>query len=234
MKGKKLVIILMGPPGAGKGTQAILLSEKFQLYYFETSKILEEVFQQQKKGKTIKIKNEIYSIEKEKKLWLEGKLCSPPFVTFLVKRKIKKLFLEGQNLLLAGSPRTLFEAKEIMPFLEKLYGKQNIKILLLQISEKETLERNSKRRICELFRHPIVYLKENAKLKYCPLDGSKLLKRKGLDDPKTIRIRIQEYKERTLPIIDYFKKRKYRVLEIDGSPPPAQVFKSILKALNLQ
>ncbi|MFQ6049925.1 MAG: adenylate kinase, partial [Candidatus Paceibacterales bacterium] len=65
----------------------------------------------------------------------------------------------------------------------------------------------------------------------CPWDGSKLIRRKKLDDPETIKIRLKEYKERTLPLFDYFKKEKLKVKKINGSPPPATVFKNILKAL---
>ena len=233
-KNSKLVIIIMGPPGSGKGTQAKLLAEKFNLYYFETSKILEEEFNKTK-GEFLKIKGRIYQPLEEKKLWTKGKLCSPPFVTYLVKRKIEELAKEGQNLILAGSPRTLYEGERVIPLLKKLYGAKNIKVVLLEITPQETIFRNSHRRICQLMRHPILYSKENEKLKTCPLDGSKLLKRKGLDDPETIKVRLKEYKERTLPpLIDYFKKEKLKVIKINGSPPPAEVFKNILKAIKIK
>lgn len=229
---KKLVIILLGAPGAGKGTQAILLSEKFNLYYFETSKILEKEFENEKG--VYEIEGKKYSTKEEKQKWQKGELCSPPFVTFLVKRKIENLAKEGKNLVLSGSPRTLYETERIMPLLERLFGKKNIKIVFLKISPKETLFRNTKRRICELMRHPIVYFKENEKLKFCPLDGSRLLKRKGLDDLQTIKVRLKEYKERTLPILEYLKKRGYQIITVSGSPPPAVVFKNILKKLKIQ
>ncbi len=232
-KNKKLVLILMGPPGAGKGTQAELLADKLNLYYFETSKILERKFKEAKKGEFVIVEGKKYFIKDQKKLWLEGKLCDPPFVTYLVKEEIKKLFREGKNLVLAGSPRTLYEGEKLIPFLKKLYGSKNIKVVLLEISAKETIFRNTHRRICELMRHPILYSKETKNLKHCPLDGSKLLKRKGLDDPETIKVRLKEYKERTLPLIDFFKKQKLKVIKISGSPPPAVVFKNILKSLNL-
>jgi len=91
MRSKRKVIILMGPPGAGKGTQAELLADKLNLYYFETSKVLEEKFSEAKKNEFLKIEGKKYYVKNEKKLWLEGKLCSPPFVTFLVLEKIKQL-----------------------------------------------------------------------------------------------------------------------------------------------
>jgi adenylate kinase len=226
------VIIIMGPPGSGKGTQAELLAERLNLYYLETSKILEEKFRLTEENKFIKVEGEKYFFKKEKKLWETGILCSPPFVTYLIKEKIKKLFAEGKNLVLAGSPRTLYEGERVIPLLKKLYGVKNIKIILLEISPKETLKRNSRRRICELMRHPILATKvQFLKLTYCPLDGSKLLKRKGLDDPESIKVRLREYRERTLPLIAYFRKEGLKTVKINGSPPPAIVFKNILKAI---
>jgi adenylate kinase len=224
------VIILMGPPGAGKGTQAELLAEKLNLFHLETSKILEERFREKIKGEIL-IEGKKYSFSKEKKLWEEGKLCSPPFVTYLIIEKIKELKKAGKNLVLSGSPRTLYEAERVIPVLEKLYGRKNIRCFFLDISPEETIFRNSHRRICELMRHPILYLKENEKLKRCPLDGSRLIKRGRLDKPETIRVRLKEYKERTLPVIEYLKKRKIKVDKINGSPPPAIVFENILKKL---
>jgi adenylate kinase family enzyme len=134
---------------------------------------------------------------------------------------------------LAGSPRTLFEGKIIIPLLEKLYGKENIKVIFLEISPQETIFRNSHRLICQLMRHPILYSKETIKLKKCPLDGSKLLKRGKLDKPETIKVRLKEYQERTFPLIEYFKKEGIEIKEIDGFPPPVVVFKNILKSLKI-
>ncbi len=226
------VIILLGAPGAGKGTQGELLAEKLNLYYFETSRILEEKFQNSKKEEFLKVEGKKYFITEEKKLWEEGSLCSPPFVTCLVQEKIKELFAQRKSLLLSGSPRTLYEGKKVIPLLKRLYGLKNIKVILLEISPQETIKRNSQRKICELMRHSILSTKkEFLNLNYCPLDGSKLLKRKGLDDPETIKVRLKEYKERTLPLVEYFKKENLKIIKINGSPPPAVVFKNILKVL---
>lgn len=227
------VIIVLGPPGSGKGTQAELLSEKLNLYYFETSKILEEKFNipASKKEAVIEIEGKKYFFKKEKELWEKGILCSPPFVTFLVTEKIKRLFKEGRSLVLSGSPRTLYEGERLIPFLKKLYGKDNIKVILLEQDAKISIFRNSHRRICELMRHPILYTKETAKLKYCPLDGSKLIKRKGLDDPETIKVRLKEYKERTFPLVKLFEKQNLKIKRINGEQTPAKVFKNIIKKL---
>ena len=229
---KKLkVVILLGPPGSGKGTQAGLLAEKFDLYHLETSKLIERIIMSAKKGDFIKINGRKYDLEKEKKLWREGILCSPPFVTYLIKEKIKELNKEKKGIIFSGSPRTLYEGKEIIPFLKKLYGNGNIKIVQIGLSSKESIWRNSHRRICELIRHPILYNKETKNLKHCPLDGSKLIKRKGLDNPETIKVRLKEYKERTFPLISYFKKGNLKVKKINGAVSPVTVFERILKIL---
>jgi len=230
-KGDKKVVIVMGSPGAGKGTQAGLLAEKFDLYYLETAKIIEGNVMNARRGDYVKVKGKKYSLSQQKKYWQTGILCSPLLVSYWIQKKIKKLFKEEQGIITAGSPRTLPEAKEVIPLLKRLYGSGNIKVIVLDISAKESIWRNSHRRICELMRHPILYNKETIKLKHCPLDGSKLLRRKGLDDPETIKVRLREYRERTLPLLDYFKKENLKVRRINGSPPPAEVFESILKAL---
>jgi len=233
----KQIIILLGAPGAGKGTQAELLSDKLNLYYFETSKILEQKFHESEDfssdspERVIEVEGERYDILDEKKLWKEGKLCSPPFVTYLVKEKIKKLAGQGEGLVLAGSPRTIYEGEKIIPLLKELYGLENIKTVLIEISPEETLFRNTHRRICELMRHPILYNEETKNLKICPLDGSRLVERKGLDDPETIKIRLKEYKERTLPLVDFFEKQEIKVKKINGEQTVADVHKDILKAI---
>jgi len=228
---KKLVIILLGPPGSGKGTQAVLLADKLSLYFLETSKVGERKINEAKKGEFVKVRGKKYFFAKEKELWEKGILWSPPFITYLINKKIKELHKMGENLVLAGSPRTLYEGKAVMPVLEKLYNKKNIKIILIEVSAKESIFRNSHRRICQLMRHPILYSPETKNLKICPLDGSKLIRRKGLDDPEIIKVRLKEYKERTLPLIEYFKQRGLKIKKVNGEGSVAKVFGRILKAL---
>lgn len=232
---KKQIVILFGPPGAGKGTQAELLADKLGYYYFETSKILEREFTKaenlSKKDpkRFITVGKEKFDILEEKKLWADGVLCTPNFVTHLVKKNIKKLSEEGEALILAGSPRTAPEAKELIPFLKKLYGKENIKAVLIEISPEETIFRNSHRRLCELMRHPVLYNKETKNLKNCTLDGSKLIRRKGLDDPESIKVRLDQYKERTFPVFDIMKKQGIVIKKINGEVSPSEVHKAVLK-----
>ncbi|MEK7510466.1 MAG: nucleoside monophosphate kinase [Patescibacteria group bacterium] len=227
------VVILLGPPGAGKGTQAELLSERLNLYYLETSKILEERFANAKTEEYLEVEGAKYFLADEKKRWETGKLCSFPFVTAILKERMEKLFHEGKSLLLAGSPRSLYEGEQELPLLEKLYGKGNIHVILLHVSAEASIERNSHRRICALSRHPILYTRQTENLTICPLDGSPLQRRMGLDDPESIKVRLQEYKEHTYPLVEFFRKCGVLVKTVDGDQSPAEVFQDILEALHV-
>ena len=233
----KQVIILFGPPGAGKGTQSELLSEKMGLYLFETSKMLEkefkkvEVMPDDSPERFVEVDGEKYDVLQEKEIWKKGELCSPPWVTHLTMKEFKRLFDDGDSLIIAGSPRTVYEAEREMPLLAKLYGKENIKIAMIEISAEVTVFRNTHRKICELMRHSILFNKETENLTLCPLDGSKLVKRKDLDDPETIKTRLVQYEKRTLPLFEYFKKEGFNVTKINGEGSVAKVHQSILDTL---
>lgn len=233
----KQVTIIFGPPGAGKGTQSELLSSKTGSFLFETSRILEKEFDraavlsQDSPERFIEFDGQKFDILYEYKIWKEGLLCDPPFVTYLVIREIEKLHQEGKSLILAGSPRTLYEGEKIMPFVEKLYGKENIKSVLIEISPEATTWRNTHRRICKLVRHSIIFSPETEKLTKCPLDGSELVRREGLDSPESIKVRLDQYKERTYPIFDFFKKQGYEITKVDGEQSVSDVYEQVLKAI---
>jgi len=231
MQDKTQVVIIIGPPGAGKGTQASLLSDKLGLYYLETSKVIERKVMSTKEGEIEIVNNKEYSLIEEKRKWETGELCSPPVVSLWIKKRIQELANEGESIIFAGSPRSLYEAEEITPFIEELYGKGNIKIILFELEAEQSLWRNTHRRICELIRHPVLFNKETEKLTMCPLDGSMLVKREKLDDPETIKIRLEVYKKETLPVIDYFKQRELKVFVIDASPAPAEIFRKVLEVI---
>lgn len=226
-----MIVIIIGPPGSGKGTQAELISSTFNLHYFETSKILERKFIEAKEDEFIEADDKKFYIKDEKKLWETGFLCSPQFVTQLVIEKIKDLHAEGKGIIFSGSPRTLYEGRNVIPCLKNLYNIDDIKVIFLKISADETVYRNSNRRICKLMRHPILYSDETKGLEFCPIDGSELIKREGLDDIESIKVRIKEFEERTLPLVDFFEEEGLSVNEINGSNSPAQVFEEIMKVL---
>src|SRR3989344_3925366 len=144
---KKWIAILIGPPGAGKGTQAELLSEKFDLFHLETSKVVEDAIKEADPN------DEEFLVAKRS--WSSGKLVESRTIVRLTLYKIKAIAESGKGLVLSGSPRTLYEAEKELPAFENLYGRDNIKVFNIKLSEEESTNRNSFRRICKINRHPI-------------------------------------------------------------------------------
>ncbi|KKS91241.1 MAG: Adenylate kinase [Parcubacteria group bacterium GW2011_GWF2_43_11] len=228
---KPSVVIILGQPGSGKGTQAELVADKFNLYSLETSKLIETKVMNAKEGEYAEVDGQKYYFSHEKELWTQGILCSPPFVSWLVKTKIEELAKEGRGVVMSGSPRTLIEGQNLIPLLKNLYGAENIRVILLELTAEQTIWRNSHRRICELMRHPILFSKETENLTKCPLDGSNLLRREGLDDPETIKVRLKEYAERTFPLVDFLKKQNLPVINVNGEQSVGDVYRDVLAAL---
>ncbi len=223
------VIIVMGPPGSGKGTQATLLAEKFNFCQLETSEIIEKNLSNIKSGDFVLVGYKKYFLVDEKKLRQSGKWMSPPLISFWVKNKIKEIAEDGKGIILSGSPKTVHEGEEIIPLLKEQYGASNIKVILIKQIPEVSIWRNSKRRICQLMRHSILYTKETSALKLCPFDGSKLIVRED-KNPKVIKGKLKEFKERTLPLLTYFKKQGLKIKEVNGEQSVADVFSDILKA----
>ena len=220
----------MGPPGSGKGTQAELLAEKFGLFQWETSSIIGRILEQAKKEEFVIIGGKKYYFEDQREIRRKGLLWDGRFIFYFTKEKIEELAKEGKGIIMSGSPRNVGEGEILIPFLKKLYVAKNIMVIVLKLSPKQTLWRNSHRRECELTTHSILYTEETKKLTKCPLDGSKLVSRKD-DKPEVIETRLKEYREKTFPLIESLKKQGLKVKEINGEQPVANVFKDILKTL---
>lgn len=216
----KQVVIFIAPTGAGKGTQSDILAEKFGFVHLETSKIIEAKFA------TADPNDE--QIKAEKQNFLSGKLVTPEVVTAWVIEAIRDLAKKDKSIVFSGSFRTLYEAGEEIPVVEELYGKDNIKILYITLSEEESVRRNSNRRICKANRHPIPDLPKFKDLKTCPQDGSELVKR-DLDTPEVARIRYREYLNRTTPVLELLKNKGYNIIEISGEQGIENVSEDILR-----
>ncbi len=224
---KKWAVILIGPPGSGKGTQAELLAEKLGLVHLETSKLGEAKINNPELVKTDP------EVAEAKRLYDMGQLFPPPWTVKIVLEKIEELAKENKGIIFSGSPRTLFEAEAELPVLKKLYGKENIKIMNIEINEHSSIERNTSRRICRKNRHPIPNFPEYKNLVYCPQDGSELITRPSLDaTPEKIQFRYQVYLERTEPVIGFFREKNYKIIEINGDQFIEKVFSDILEKLN--
>ncbi|MBI5401343.1 nucleoside monophosphate kinase, partial [Candidatus Wolfebacteria bacterium] len=185
---QKIAVIIYGPPGSGKGTQAKLLADKLNLFHFDTGDFLRSVFYG-----SIKIAVSKKEFEKERKLNEAGKLNTPSWILKIVGAKVKNLAGLGHSIVLSGSPRTLYEAfgdkthEGLFYLLTKKYGRKNIFVLVLEIPEKESLKRNTHRIICSVCKTPILSQMSN-----CPFCGGKLKHRK--DDKKEVILgRLREY-----------------------------------------
>src|SRR6267378_816794 len=124
---RKIAIIIYGPPGSGKGTQANLLADKLGLIHFDTGKFLESIWYDPKRQKE-------KLVQREKKIFEGGGLNSSSFVAKEIIKDIKNIFRAGRGLIFSGSPRTVPEAEEEFPVLEKLYGRKNIFTFVLKLS----------------------------------------------------------------------------------------------------
>lgn len=222
---KKWAVVLIGPPGSGKGTQADLLAEKFGLVHIESSKIIEEKFKNADPNDSV--------MSEQKKIWQSGELNDPKMVTGWLVEAMKDVWQSDAGLILSASPRTVFEAEAEIPVLEELYGRDNVKVFNIELSREESFDRNSNRRICEQNRHPIPNLPEFKDIETCPRDGSKLIRRGHLDDPETVRLRYDVYLKRTEPIMDLLKNRGYEIIQVNGEQSIEKVFKDILEKLNV-
>ncbi|MFH1584640.1 MAG: nucleoside monophosphate kinase [Patescibacteria group bacterium] len=224
------LILFLGAPGAGKGTQSSLLAEKLQFPRIETSKLLEERFKKAQPGEQIEIDGTKYSLEEQKERWRTGLLVEVPVVVRVVGEHLQKLYREGESVVLDGFPRTNEQMKRLLPTVLEAFGKKRILVLYIDIEEETAVFRNSHRRICELMRHSILYLPETKGLSLCPFDGSKLATRE-LDEPEVIKKRLRVFHEETLPLLDYFKDQGIAVYTIGGEGPVADVFESITEAI---
>lgn len=216
----KQVVIFIAPPGAGKGTQADMLAKQFGMYHLESSKVIEDKFASASPDDAV--------IQEEIKKNRSGILNEPKLVSEWMKERIKQLADQNTSIVFSGSPRTLFEAEQLVPFLEELYGRDYIKIFSINISDEESIRRNSARRMCKANRHPIPNLPEFQNITVCPQDGSELIHRED-DHPERIRVRHQEYKNRTAPVLAYLQDHGYEIIEINGEQGIKKVSDDILQ-----
>ncbi len=201
-------LILLGPPGSGKGTISERLKKEFKLYHLSAGALLrEEVAKNTTIGQQIK-----QYIDR-------GELVPPEFVVQLVKLAVKN----KTNYILDGFPRSIEQANHIKEL--------NIDaVILLDILESIVLKRFAGRRVCEKGGHG--YHLETLPPKIpgiCDIDGTKLIQRQD-DTPKTIQKRFHVYNQETAPLIDYYKK-KHLLHTIPANGSPEEVYASIQKLI---
>ena len=223
----KRIMVFIAPPGAGKGTQAELVAEKFGLYHLDSSRVLEERLAGQENSSDPEIREAW-------RLYDKGALMTPALVARIIIDEIRKLYAENKSLVFSGSFRTLEEAQKEITVVEELYGKDNINFFNIVLSEEESVKRNSNRRICQANKHPIPRAEYDPKFKditSCPWDGSPIITRR-LDKPEIIKERYHVFKTETAPVLDYLKERGHNIIEINGEQPIEKVNEEISKHLS--
>ena len=210
-------IVLLGPPGVGKGTQAKIMAEETGLVHISSG----DLFRENLKGQT--------ELGKLAQTYMgRGELVPDDVTIAMIRERLSRPDCKA-GAILDGFPRTTAQADALEKMLGEFNGKVN-KVPYITASEKVLVERLSGRWTCRANGH--VYhdkLNPPKQATVCDIDGSELYQR---DDDKsdTVVRRIQVYLEQTAPLITYYRGRG-NLVEINGTQNIRDVTKSLLSAL---
>ncbi|HPH98239.1 MAG TPA: adenylate kinase [Anaerolineaceae bacterium] len=210
-------IVLLGPPGAGKGTQAKLIAEKLGLAHISSGDIFRE---------NLKAQTELG--QKAQGYMNRGELVPDDLTIAMIQDRLSRPDCEG-GALLDGFPRTAEQANALSKMLLELGGKVKVVPCILVPAE-VLIERLGGRWSCRAAGH-VFHIKYNPPkvAGVCDMDGSELYQRED-DKSETVARRIQVYEAQTAPLIDFYKKQNLLV-EVDGTQEIHLVTEQILAAI---
>lgn len=210
-------IVLLGPPGAGKGTQAQIIAKELELPHISSGDIFRE-----------NLKNETELGQTAKEYMNRGELVPDDVTIAMIRERLSRPDC-ADGALLDGFPRTPAQAEALGEMLAELGGEVAI-VPYIKVSEGELIERLSGRLTCKAEGH-IFHKKYNPPETpgVCDYDGSELYQRED-DQVETVARRIRVYMEQTEPLIDYYRERGL-LAEIDGEQPIENVTKDLFDAL---
>jgi adenylate kinase len=210
-------LVLLGAPGAGKGTQAKIVAEKFNIPHISTGDILRN-----------EIKLDTILGRKAGQFVKEGKLVPDELIIKIIKNEIAKTGSKD-GFLMDGFPRNLKQAKLFQDMLKKL-GLKLDKVINIDVGKEELIKRLGSRRVCHSCNNicSIDKLKDNNSER-CPECGGELFKRKD-DYSEVISARLNVYEKETRPLIEYYKDKNL-LININGSGSQKEVTERILEHL---
>ena len=209
------VYVFLGPPGAGKGTQAEMVANKLKADYFS----LGEYFRQQIKMKTplgMQVKD---ILDRGELVPNVDKIVIP----FFRKNKDKDFVLDG-------FPRNMRQEQEIFQILSKKFSLKLVAVFYLKVSDKEIIKRLSGRRYCpDCGKQYHMTYKKPRKDNRCDSCNAELAWRSD-DEPQVIRERLKEYKKETQPLVQHYKEQS-KLIEINGEQGIAAIHKQIMSKI---
>lgn len=217
MKEQPLNIILLGPPGSGKGTQAELLEEEFSIPHISTGDILRKAVADQT------------ALGKEAQGYMnKGELVPDQLVVDIVDDRLQDK--DAQNgFILDGFPRTVPQAQALEESLQK--RDMDISAVIdIDVPEDELVKRLTARRVCadcDAVYHLIFEPPVNED--FCDACGGKLIQRED-DKIETVKNRLEVYHNQTEPLINYYKDKKL-LRSVEGRQPVEKVFDDIITVL---
>ena len=213
----ELNLVLLGPPGSGKGTQGERLQEDLRLPYYATGDILRAAVREETE------------LGKSAKRYMDAGDLVPDEVIVGVIAEALDSDAARDGFLLDGFPRTTPQAEALDAKLAEL-GRGLTAVLLIDVSDEEVVRRLGGRRTCAVCGR--VYHVEFNPPKaegVCDVDGGELEVRDD-DQPDVIRKRLETYHEKTEPLVGYYDQRSV-LRRIDGTLPPDQVGEEIRRTL---